>query len=309
MNKTIEQIEEEIILKYVHKSQVNHLHHIIHNIPIHSIVCHMGSNRSIPNNKPNILMVHGYGGNCMSFIKMTDYLTPKYNLYMIDLPGFGRSGTSDKLQSGDIDTILDLYSDLLKEYILQIDKSILVFGHSLGAYISIHMVNKYPKIVKKMILLNPAGILPVNQTSVYKYSTWMFKYDIPGSIFRYVSNNKPLYKLLLGTNRISLHKIYKAMLFSSPTYTSITKAFIQVETINGCIHVICKRPMLAQLSSLTIPIRLIYGKKDLIVDKNDGEYIHKLTDIPVYTINNLGHNIKSNYDGIEELVLIVGKFF
>ena len=305
MNKTIEQIEEEIILKYIEKSQVHHLNHTIHNIPIHSIKCHA----KYPNSKPNILMIHGYGGNCMSFIKMADYLTPKYNVYMIDLPGFGRSGTSDMLQSDDIDTILDLYANLLQEYILKIDEEILVFGHSLGAYISIHLASKYPTIVKKMILFNPAGILPVNQTSLYKYSTWMFKYDLPGNIFRFVSKNKRLYNMLLGTNRISLHKMYKAMLFSSATYTSITNAFIQVEKINGVSSVICKRPGLSQLSSLTMPITLIYGKKDLIVDTSDGEYIHKLTNIPVHTIDSLGHNIKSNYNGIRELASIIWKFF
>ena len=305
MNKTIEQIEQEIILKYVEKSQVTHLNHTIHNIQIHSIKCHT----NYPNSKPNLLVIHGYGGNCMSFIKMADSLTPKYNLYMIDLPGFGRSGTSDVLQSDDIDTVLDLYANLLKKYILQIDKEVLVFGHSLGAYIAVHLASKYPTIVKKMALFNPAGMLPVDQTSLYKYTTWMFKYDLPGNIFRFVTRNKPLYSMLLGTNRISLHKMYKAMLFSSATYTRITNAFIQIEKKDGVSRVICKSPGLAQLSRLAIPITLIYGKKDIIVDTSDGEYIHKLTNIPVHTIDSLGHNIKSDYNGIQELVAIILDFY
>lgn len=53
----------------------------------------------------------------------------------------------------------------IKEYYLA--------GHSLGAYISVHLFKENSKFIKKLILISPAGFNPVNKDFLEKRDTFL----------------------------------------------------------------------------------------------------------------------------------------
>ena len=57
---------------------------VINNIKINYIKKEIGS-------KTNIIFLHGWGANINSFMPVINEVSKKYNVYAIDLPGFGLS--------------------------------------------------------------------------------------------------------------------------------------------------------------------------------------------------------------------------
>lgn len=100
-----------------------------------------------------LIMLHGWGQDVSTFWGVVQLLKDKYTIYLIDLPGFGRSDSPKNPY-----TIYD-YSELIKEFILKekLNKPI-VLGHSFGGRVAIKLFSSYPKLVDKLVLEDSAGI-------------------------------------------------------------------------------------------------------------------------------------------------------
>lgn len=111
----------------------------------------IGSGKKTP-----MLILHGWGRNGNEWIKMAEDLFSwsRRPVYVLDLPGFGGSSLPQ------VKTVLE-YSQLVVGFCkyLEIDKAILI-GHSLGGRVGIVLSAKYPDLVEKLILVDPAGVKP-----------------------------------------------------------------------------------------------------------------------------------------------------
>ena len=112
-----------------------------------------------------IILLHGWAANNNIYKKIVDRLVSKYSVYLIDLPGFGKSIDLDK------EYTLDDYVLFLKKFIetLKIDNPILI-GHSFGGRIAIKFSSLYK--VNKLILVDSAGIRH-RSMSLYKKIIFM----------------------------------------------------------------------------------------------------------------------------------------
>lgn len=103
----------------------------------------------------DLIMLHGWKQDVSSFHNVAEELKKYFTVYLIDLPGFGRSETPKKPF-----TVTD-YAEVIREFIKS--KKLLepnLLGHSLGGRISIKLAAKYPEIINKLVLEDSAGIQP-----------------------------------------------------------------------------------------------------------------------------------------------------
>lgn len=110
-----------------------------------------------------VLVIHGWG---ISKITMKGAFEPVfselggYKRYYIDLPGMGNSEHGDVRNSDDmLDALHDFAVNVIKD-------SFIVVGQSYGGLLTRGFVNKYPELIRKIILLVPCIIPGVKQGRV-----------------------------------------------------------------------------------------------------------------------------------------------
>jgi pimeloyl-ACP methyl ester carboxylesterase len=103
-------------------------------------------------NLPPLLLIHGFGASTDHWRKNITKLQEDFEVWAIDLLGFGRSAKPELQYSG------DLWRDQLKDFITEIvGKPVILAGNSLGGYASLCVASQCPKTAKGLILLNSAG--------------------------------------------------------------------------------------------------------------------------------------------------------
>jgi pimeloyl-ACP methyl ester carboxylesterase len=102
--------------------------------------------------RPPLLLVHGFGASTDHWRKNIWALQADFEVWAIDLLGFGRSAKPELAYSG------ELWRDQLQDFIREvIGTEVVVAGNSLGGYISLCVAAEYPESVLGVILLNSAG--------------------------------------------------------------------------------------------------------------------------------------------------------
>lgn len=126
-----------------------------------------------------LLLIHGWGSNVEYFANLQKYLTEKFTIYAIDLPGFGLSTAPEEIWGS------SEYADLVAEFInaTGIINPVLI-GHSLGGKIIISLVGRNLVRVKKIVLISSAGVqLPKSlgvSSKIYFFKVIKFLVQLPG---------------------------------------------------------------------------------------------------------------------------------
>lgn len=100
-----------------------------------------------------VLFIHGFGGDSNSWLFNTAALSTERSVYVVDLPGHGRS--SKDVGDGSIETLASVLSDFLES--TGVTKIHLV-GHSLGGAIALQMARTNEALVASLTLIAPAGL-------------------------------------------------------------------------------------------------------------------------------------------------------
>lgn len=97
--------------------------------------------------KENLVLLHGFMENLLVWEDLEPFLSKKFRLIKIDLPGHGRSSTI-----GEIHT-MELMAEEIKKVTdkLNLDKFHLL-GHSMGGYVSLAFAEKFPQSLKSLTL-------------------------------------------------------------------------------------------------------------------------------------------------------------
>jgi pimeloyl-ACP methyl ester carboxylesterase len=131
-------------------------------VPIHTV--------KLGESGDTILMMHGWGQNGASLRILGDLLSKWYQVYLIDLPGFGNS---PKPQA-DWTTIE--YAERISSYIDEQGLSpVHVLGHSFGGRVGIRLASRHAEQVKSLILVNSHGLQRV-QTGKAKQRSQQIKW-------------------------------------------------------------------------------------------------------------------------------------
>ncbi|MBW4688991.1 MAG: alpha/beta fold hydrolase [Komarekiella atlantica HA4396-MV6] len=102
--------------------------------------------------RPPLLLVHGFGASTDHWRKNITGLCQDFEVFAIDLLGFGRSAKPKLQYSG------DLWRDQLNDFISEVigQKAVLA-GNSLGGYACLCVAAQHPDSVTGLVLLNSAG--------------------------------------------------------------------------------------------------------------------------------------------------------
>lgn len=107
-----------------------------------------------------IVFIHGTASSSLIFFDVMKHLPRNQKCVAIDLPNFGISGRIDLDKYPTNQELCQCYSDIIGHTLqtLGIIEHTVLVAHSLGGFLSIYVADRFP--LKKLVLLNPAGILP-----------------------------------------------------------------------------------------------------------------------------------------------------
>ena len=109
--------------------------------------------------RPPLLLIHGFGASTDHWRKNIAELQADFEVWAIDLLGFGRSAKPNIQYGG------DLWRDQLHDFIMQvIGQPTVLAGNSLGGYAALCVAAQRPASAAGLILLNSAG--PFTDTKI-----------------------------------------------------------------------------------------------------------------------------------------------
>jgi len=228
-------------------------------------------------NMENILILHGWGSQAEKWSEIKEFLeSGGYRVYVPDLPGFGESPLPSKPWS------VDDYAEWVRSFCEKKNLSqFFLLGHSFGGSIAIKFSLRYYEKVKKLILVDSAGIRRKSR-----------KKEISRKIANFLSRFSflPFYSLI--------RKIFYRTIFRSDYL--LTKGVMRDTYLR-----VIKEDLSGVLSSLTVPTLLIWGEKDKITPLKDAYLMkEKIPGAKLEVLANVKHSPrKENPQALVEKIL------
>lgn len=197
-----------------------------------------------------IVILPGWGETRATFCHMIQYFSKDYTVYIMDYPGFGNSIFPD------FDLTIYDYTNLIRDFLEEEQiKNPIFIAHSFGGRIATLIAGYYKDPVKKLILMDSAGIKP--RKGLYKrVKQRIYKILKKGCIF-FPKRKRNLY----------LKKLIS--IFGSSDYKRLDqnmyRSFIQIvnEDLKYYYQNICANTL------------LIWGEKDSSTPLKDAKYMKK----------------------------------
>ncbi|WAL60019.1 alpha/beta fold hydrolase [Thermocoleostomius sinensis] len=102
--------------------------------------------------RPPLLLIHGFGASTDHWRKNITGLSQAFDVWAIDLLGFGRSAKPNIDYNGNV------WRDQLHDFITEIiGRSVVLVGNSLGGYASLCVAAQRPQSAAGLVLINCAG--------------------------------------------------------------------------------------------------------------------------------------------------------
>ena len=97
-----------------------------------------------------LVFLHGWGCDLDEFSKVSKQIEDDFTVYLIDLPGFGKSTILQSLSVSE-------YADIINEFCLKLAiNDPIVVGHSFGGRIAINFASRYQ--VNRLVLVATPGV-------------------------------------------------------------------------------------------------------------------------------------------------------
>lgn len=191
-----------------------------------------------------IYIVHGWAYKTTHWTKFIDILKKKgFVVKLLQTPGL----TQNNITLSSYDALLQWLDRSIKE-----KDQIYLLGHSFGGRLIMEYVLKYPKKIQAIILIDSAGVYHNDIVIVFKRT--IFK--IIAKIGKKITSSSTLKNLLYYVARENDYN--KA---------SSNMKRIMIEAIN-----LDKK---RDVSKITTPTYIVWGKYDKITPLSDGQYLHK----------------------------------
>jgi len=102
------------------------------------------------NDKPPIIFLHGAMDNGLCFSSVAEEYRDEYHVIMPDVRGHGLTDTLE--EQWNYDSMADDVKKIIES--LELNK-VIIIGHSMGGNIGAKVAQKYPNLVKKLVLEDP----------------------------------------------------------------------------------------------------------------------------------------------------------
>ena len=244
------------------------------------------------------VFIHGTASSSATFFDtMKAIPLPNIKCVAIDLPTFGISGHIDTERYPTNEKLCLAYADVIGHTLHRMDimKQTILVAHSLGGFLSIYVAERFP--IKKLVMLNPAGILPTLGEWGYYWGLF-FKTGLPTTIFQHpmvsselltylgrwwwkdadnVDNVKTEFWLSFLANPANEgRRILQRLITLTPFYS-----YWNTPAITTLLDVYKK-----------VPTSICFGIDDTIIPSHIGSFLGRLTqgEIMIHNIKNASHN-------------------
>jgi pimeloyl-ACP methyl ester carboxylesterase len=211
---------------------------------------------------PVVVMVHGLGGNLRNFYQLVDKLATTYRVVAVDRPGSGYS----RMVSGE-HPALRAQATIIARFLhrLGLDRPLLV-GHSFGGALSLALALDHPNCVRALVLISTLSRVERAPPAAFK------SLDVRSSALRWLI----AWTVMVPLGKLAQQATLKAVFApeSAPKNfdvmggsglglrpDSFIAASKDMATVAGELAT-----MMPRYPSLTIPVDVIFGREDSILD-------------------------------------------
>ena len=218
-----------------------------------------------PKQKNTLVILHGWGSSISYWVPLSNLLSPKIRIILLDLPGFGSTGPLP----GKPD--VPEYTNFVRSFTQKLSlKSFILAGHSFGGQITIDYALKYPKDLRSIILIAPAAIRERSKLTQIKIKLT----KIIKPLFSFLPHNA--FEKFLGWSTPSDYR-------NSNEYQKKVLSKIVIYNL---------KPF---LKDLHLPTDIIWGSEDFVI-QNTGKYLaENIPDSHLHVIYGANHFINLSH--------------
>lgn len=222
-----------------------------------------------------LLLLHGWGASIESWKEVVEGLNG-YEVFVVDLPGFGESDTPKQPWT------IDDYLDFIKKFVDKLElEDFYLLGHSFGGSLAVKFVVNSNK-VKKLMLVDSAGIRPEPKmmAKVLSFIAQKGEKLFVGPLAHLKNSSKKLfYKLIKRTDYGKANKVMKETMKNIFDYYSGLENKKEVES-----KIDSKKPpahpeqngqFLSDLEKVDVDTFLVWGEQDEIIPLRYGKIFNK----------------------------------
>ena len=247
-----------------------------------------------------LVFIHGTASSSVVFFDVMKELPRSQKCVAIDLPNFGISGRIDLDKYPTNQELCECYSDIIGHTLqkLSIVEHTVLVAHSLGGFLSVYVADRFP--IKKLVLLNPAGILPTLGEYGY-YWGMFFKAGLPSSLFHLPLVSRELLAYICrswATTTTTTTTEFWISLFANPDNDG-HRVLQRLITLRP-FYSYWNTPAFTTLMDVykKVPTHICFGEDDTIIPSHIGDFLDELMggEIMIHNIKNASHNPCSNIE-------------
>ena len=222
-----------------------------------------------------VVLIHGFGAEKDFWTPLSKYLTGKFHLIIPDLPGSGES-----VKRNDMSYDVRSQAERVHLFLKKINAGkVFIAGNSLGGNIAGIFASMYPDEVTGLGLMNTAGIIAPEKSDLIK--------SLENGVNPLIVNSVEDYDRLLEFG-----------FFRPPYIPGFIKKLLAEEAVKNRPYNekvwadINRKPAMLQehLSRLEMPVLIIWGDKDRIIDVSSVQVLEKnLKHYRTHILKDCGH--------------------
>jgi len=221
-----------------------------------------------------VIFLHGFPFDKSMWKGQIDHLKTSYRVIACDIRGFGQSIDEETPLS------IDLFGEDLLSFmnILKIEKAI-VCGLSMGGFIALNAVDKFPERFEALILCDTQCIADTTEVKENRKRT-IEKINLDGTAEFNEKFLKSVFHPDSLTSRIEVVENLRNIVFANSK-----------RIINAGLTALAERSeTCSTLSAIHIPTLIICGREDKVTPLEQSEFMHKHIEGSILiTIDNAGH--------------------
>ncbi len=223
------------------------------------------------NSKDTIVLLHGLGGMAERWIPIFPLLSKSYRVIAPDLIGYGQS---DKPQ---IDYTMDLFKKITLGILETLSlQNVYMIGTSLGGEIVAECAATQSALIKKAVMVSPAGIMKKSTPALDAYTM--------AALYPNHESVRLAYQMMLGKDReISEQSIENFISNMSRPNTKM----VFLSTLLGMKNT---PPITEKLGLIKVPVLLIWGSEDKMIPiEYSKDFVASIPNCKFVIMDGFGH--------------------
>jgi pimeloyl-ACP methyl ester carboxylesterase len=250
--------------------------------------------------RPTVVLLPGHSAGAALHEAVLDRLSALADVYVLDLPGWGRSPAPSVLTTCRSPSLVtSLHTEMLLGWLdaalPQGHGPVVLVGHSLGGYHSLAFASAHPERVEQLVLIAPVGLYPIMPEGSLTWGLF-FRFLPPQRIARLTGRiGYALFRGIYGTFTTEDPRFvdYYFLAAFATRWTGAgdrpAASFMRL-SLTAC-GLWWARPVLSLLMELEKPVSVIWGTQDEVLPAVLGAILHRIRpQTSLYYIRDALHN-------------------